>query len=163
MASLLSRLAQRSPTEKQLERLGLQRNKIGVKGTSEMANALSLGCGLQTLDVRANFIRDEGAHALIQALKAKKCNLQCVDVEGSGISASVLAELHEVLELRKSGGLAGLGSLRLTSKDSSAKQSGRSDSSLPTRTLVAEILGRPPASSTFGAVTKRVAPGGMLL
>lgn len=157
VARLLSRLSQRSPMEKQLQHVGLQRNKIGAKGTSEIASALSLGCGVQTLDIRANFIRDKGALALAEAVKAKKSNLQRVDVDGCGVSAAALSELNDTLELRKSGGLVGFQS-RISSKETGRS----SDGSVPNRTLVAQILGRPPGSRTVGTST-RVTPGGLLL
>lgn len=156
LAKLLERLSHRSPTEKQLKHLGLQRNKIRAKGASEIANALSLGCGVQVLDLRANFIKDEGANALAEAVKAKKNSVTRIDVDGSHVSAGALAKLDEALKLPKSDGPRGFGkespvSDRISSKDSRG--------SLPNRTLVAEILGRPPGTRGH----KRVVPGGMLL
>lgn len=167
VARLLNRMSQRSPLEKQLKHLGLQRNKIGAKGASEIAEALTVGCGIEILDFRANFIKDEGASALAQALKAKKCSATRIDVDGCSVGAAAIAALDEALQLRKSGGLlvTGLvtGSGKQTILSSSERFSSKdSNCSLPSRTLVAEILGRPPGTRTLGSSKHRVAPGGIL-
>ncbi len=89
-----------------VEWVALNANKIGDAGAKALAVAISQGrfLGVRALGLAENEIRDEGANALVEALKYPLCKAQEMYLGENQIgdeASSALAEMPEYLEINR--------------------------------------------------------------